>query len=324
MLFAGGSPCQGFSKANPNSKGVRDPRSALSWVFHALSATALAHLRGRASVAAVLENIVMKSSAIEENIAKLLGTTPQIANANLWTVCDRDRNFWSSYPAFLLPGPGEVPPDFDAILSPGWRLMWELTGSNRRPRFSCFLRPWPPGGIRRTSRRSGSSHSTGTTSTASSTGPTPQRRFSRRSRTSWRGCARTTGTSRRRAPRSIRLGPTSAGGSMRKGATSTSDPSTRTSETSLWASRQGHQGSRRATPGTSSVKSSGVACSPATPGPIRRQPTFSGISHCTPSRTKPPSRPTWLFPGSRPSGPPWPSSSLKIGPRPRKGGKGHR
>ena len=147
VLFAGGSPCQGFSRANPNSKGVRDPRSALIWVFHALSAAALAHLKGKASVAVVFENVVvMRDSAIEKNISKLFGTAPQIANASFWIACDRDRNFWSSYPALPLPDPEGTPPDFDAILSPGWRLLWELTGSSRRPRFSCFLRPWPPGG----------------------------------------------------------------------------------------------------------------------------------------------------------------------------------
>ena len=36
--------------------------------------------------------------------------------------------------------------DFDAILSQGWRPLWELSGSSKRPRFSCFLRPWPPNG----------------------------------------------------------------------------------------------------------------------------------------------------------------------------------
>ena len=146
VLFAGGSPCQGFSRANPNSKGVRDPRSALIWVFHALPAAAMAHLGGRASVAVVLENVVMKNSSIEGNVSRLLGSTPQLANANLWTSCDRDRNFWSSYPSSPLPDSGGPQPDFDAVLFPGWRPLWELTGSNRRPRFSCFLRPWPPGG----------------------------------------------------------------------------------------------------------------------------------------------------------------------------------
>ena len=33
VLFAGGSPCQGFSRASSNPKGVGDDRSALTWVF---------------------------------------------------------------------------------------------------------------------------------------------------------------------------------------------------------------------------------------------------------------------------------------------------
>ena len=144
LLFAGGSPCQGFSRANPNSKVVRDPRSALIWVFHALSSSALTHFKGKASVAVVLENVVMKDSAIEKNITKLFGTNPQGASANLWTACDRDRNFWSSYPALPLPELEKTSPDFGAILSQGWMPLWELSKSGRRPRFSCFLRPWPP------------------------------------------------------------------------------------------------------------------------------------------------------------------------------------
>ena len=147
VLFAGGSPCQGFSRANPNSRGVRDSRSAFIWVFHTLSSAALTRLKGKASVAVVLENVVMKDSAIEKNISKLFGTAPQVANANLWTACDRDRNLWSSYPALPLPDMGRTSPDFDAILSRGWRPLWELSGSGKRPRFSCFLRPWPPNGL---------------------------------------------------------------------------------------------------------------------------------------------------------------------------------
>ena len=41
---------------------------------------------------------------------------------------------------------GRTSPDFGATLSQGWRPLWGLSGSGRRPRFSCFLRPWLPNG----------------------------------------------------------------------------------------------------------------------------------------------------------------------------------
>ena len=97
VLFAGGSPWQGFSRASSNPRGVGDDRSALIWVFHALPKAAADHLGGKAKVAVVLENVVMHATDIQDNITKLLGISPQVANANLWAACDRDRNFWSSY-----------------------------------------------------------------------------------------------------------------------------------------------------------------------------------------------------------------------------------
>ena len=54
VLFAGGSPCQGFSRASSNPKGVGDERSALIWVFHALPNAAEKHLGNKATVAVVL------------------------------------------------------------------------------------------------------------------------------------------------------------------------------------------------------------------------------------------------------------------------------
>ena len=144
VLFAGGSPCQGFSRANPHPRGVGDPRSALIWVFHALPVMASRHLGDRATVAIVLENVVMDSSEIPKNISGLVGVRPQVVNANLWSACDRDRNFWSSYPSLPLPMFNTGDLDVSKILKPGWRPLWELENSHKRKRFSTFLRPFPP------------------------------------------------------------------------------------------------------------------------------------------------------------------------------------
>ena len=145
VLFAGGSPCQGLSRAKSNAKGVYDERSALIFVFHALPHKALAHLRGRASVAVVLENVVMHPDCeVTGNISLMLGVSPQRADAKLWAHCDRDRNYWSSYRAKPLPAPSAGPPDFSKVLRTGWRPLWELMGVKQSTHLSVFLRPFPP------------------------------------------------------------------------------------------------------------------------------------------------------------------------------------
>ena len=50
----------------------------------------------------------MYAKDIQDNFTKLLCVTPQVANANLWGACDRDRNSWSSYPSVPLPRLGSV------------------------------------------------------------------------------------------------------------------------------------------------------------------------------------------------------------------------
>ena len=145
VLFVGGSPCQGFSRASSNPRGVGDDRSALIWVFQALPKAAAAHLGGRVEVAVVFENVVMYAIDILDSIAKLFGVGPQVANADLWAACDRERKFWSSYPSSPIPRFGSVEPEISKVLKQGWRPHWELEGSSRRARFSTFLKFFPPG-----------------------------------------------------------------------------------------------------------------------------------------------------------------------------------
>ena len=144
VLITGGSPCQGLSRARSNAKGVYDPRSALIWVFHALAHKAIEFSAGSRSVALVIENVVMHSDCVvPDNISKLFGAKPQRPNANLWTHCDRDRYYWSSYRAHPLPTPGQRP-DCSSILREGWRPLWELIGDKASSHFSVFLRPFLP------------------------------------------------------------------------------------------------------------------------------------------------------------------------------------
>ena len=145
LLVTGGSPCQGFSRANPFPRGVSDERSALIWVFHAIAHRSQRLLAGKASVAVVLENVVMhKDCKVPSNISSLLGVEPQLPNSKLWAHCDRDRTYWSSYRADPLPSDGDFRPDFSRILKKGWRPLWELCGDRKRSRLSTFLRPFPP------------------------------------------------------------------------------------------------------------------------------------------------------------------------------------
>ncbi len=147
LLVTGGSPCQGFSRANPFPRGVSDERSALIWVFHAIASVAKDALAGKASVAVVLENVVMhKDCDVPSNISKLLGVQPQYPNSKLWAHCDRDRSYWSSYRAEPLPSGTSFQPDFSKILKKGWRPLWELCNDRPRSRLSTFLRPFPPEG----------------------------------------------------------------------------------------------------------------------------------------------------------------------------------
>ena len=122
-----------------------DDRSALIWVFHALPKAAVDHFGSKAEVAVVLENVVMHATDVQDTTAKLLGISPQVANANLWAACDRERNFWSSYAPAPTPKFGSIEPEISKVLKPGWRPLRELEGSSRRARFSTFLRLFSPG-----------------------------------------------------------------------------------------------------------------------------------------------------------------------------------
>ena len=150
VCVAGGSPCQGLSRANPRAKGFQDPRSSLLWVFHAIASIAEGHLAGRASVAVVVENVDSMPPETSAAISRLFGIVPARLDAAQLCAAHRPRLFWSSYgkPAPLGDPPLAVDPA--AALDPGWRPLWELDPPEGAPpasqrRFGTFLRPFPPG-----------------------------------------------------------------------------------------------------------------------------------------------------------------------------------
>ena len=95
VLFVGGSPCQGLSRANPRRKHLKDPRSVLVWVFAVLVARARAHATAtlkKFSVHFLVENVVMDSLA-EARITKMLATPAQHIDAALWSPTSRPRTY---------------------------------------------------------------------------------------------------------------------------------------------------------------------------------------------------------------------------------------
>ena len=123
VLVAGGSPCQGFSLANPNAKGVKDPRSALIWVFHAIAWRLPGLLPRGATLALFLENVRMHA-VTRNSVSKLFGIEAREIDAELFGMCSRPRNFWNAYAVSDAPPPRTGSPG--DVLEPGWRPLWEL------------------------------------------------------------------------------------------------------------------------------------------------------------------------------------------------------
>ena len=143
VLVAGGSPCQGFSFANPKAKGVKDPRSALIWVFHAIAWRLPGLLPPGATLALFLENVRMHA-VTRDSVSKLFGIEAREVDAELFGMCSRPRNFWNAYAVSDDPPPRTGSPG--DVLEPGWRPLWELMPRGTPPAsFRTFTRPFGPG-----------------------------------------------------------------------------------------------------------------------------------------------------------------------------------
>ena len=149
VLFVGGSPCQGLSRANPCRELLADPRSALIWVFAVLVARTRAHAtasRSQLVVHYLVENVVTEAHA-RDAITALLGSPAQLIDAAQWSPSSRPRTYWCSL------GKPPAPPSSilkaDAILEVGWQPLWELLGARANTDFGhrwCTLtRPFKPG-----------------------------------------------------------------------------------------------------------------------------------------------------------------------------------
>ena len=142
LFVGGGSPCVGFSAANPRGRGVNDPASNMIWTIPVLAARARQRLPATVSVVFFLENVDMPGSR-KPPLDEIFGVSGVKACASLYGPCNRPREFWTNLPIHLDSASTVDPP---SVLDKGWKPLWELLGTSKsRPKFCTFLRPFPPG-----------------------------------------------------------------------------------------------------------------------------------------------------------------------------------
>ena len=128
VIISTGSPCQGFSQANPKAKGIIDHRSCLAAAIpiiirkiYEFKLSQANHLR----IFSICENVAMRSQD-KRIMNRLLGSEPiQINNGDL-SCQDRMRWNWLNF-QIDQPDPVEVSPS--SILEPGWAPLWEIVQS---------------------------------------------------------------------------------------------------------------------------------------------------------------------------------------------------
>ena len=152
ILVVGGSPCQGFSRANQAPLGLEDPRSCLVYVFAVIVARLRAGLaalgRSSAVVNFLVENVQMPS-AYSDPISELLGVQPLNICASTISPTRRDRLYWTSLPGTQQAPLEQVDLTPDDVLDPGWapawvRLLPDEVGTTA-DRWHLPTRPWAPG-----------------------------------------------------------------------------------------------------------------------------------------------------------------------------------
>jgi len=145
VLIAGGSPCQGFSQANPSRTGGVHVESSKVWMFVVAVSTvqSVARSLGMAiQVCFLLENVVMESQW-SRAISEMLGVDHVVIPASRVCAAERERSYWSNMSSSEL---SPVPVDAASVLDAGWRPAWELSsGPQPEARWSTFCRGFPPG-----------------------------------------------------------------------------------------------------------------------------------------------------------------------------------
>ena len=147
FLGVAGSPCVGFSDANPRGAGIQNQESALAAfppVVWARMRQALDGLGLNTPIGFLFENVPMlRQPGSRQAISDTLHVEPHLLEASRQCACDRDRLYWTNVEVTDLPAT-EIDPK--SILTAGWAPLWELVpGHGGKKRFSTFLKPFPPG-----------------------------------------------------------------------------------------------------------------------------------------------------------------------------------
>ena len=142
FFVGGGSPCVGFSQANPGGRGIDDPASNMIWTIPVIATKARELISPDTAVVFFLENVDMHPSR-RPPLDQTLGVPGVKACASLYLPCRRPREYWTNLESHL---PPELCPDLDAVLDDGWRPLWELLArTTSSSRFGTFLRPFSAG-----------------------------------------------------------------------------------------------------------------------------------------------------------------------------------
>ena len=142
LFIAGGSPCVGFSQANPGGRGIDDPNSNMVWTIPVISTVARDSLPDSTAVIYLLENVDMKESR-KPPLDSVMGNSGIKICASTLLSCRRPREYWTN---LVTAQPKPLLVSADSVLDKGWRPLWELCSPTKpSDRFATFLRPFSPG-----------------------------------------------------------------------------------------------------------------------------------------------------------------------------------
>ena len=146
-LVVGGSPCQGFSTANPAGRGFMDHRSQLLWTIPVIVSNLAQGIEflELSSVVHFISEMVRPKTVLQRRLFDSIFHTTSIEIDNSsFSGISRPRLWWLSFDH--PPPPHVVRLDPGSILTDGWRPLWELLdGYSTSRRFGTRLRPCDPG-----------------------------------------------------------------------------------------------------------------------------------------------------------------------------------
>jgi hypothetical protein len=146
ISVVGGSPCVGFSSANPHRRGINDPHSNALWILPVLVSTLSNRVSPGTTVGFIIENVDSMRAEDKEAISKTIGVKPIMMDAARYSPVTRARLFWTNYQQpneSQLPGIDSV--GMNDVLESGWAPLWTMSGGTAHDSFKTFLRPFPVG-----------------------------------------------------------------------------------------------------------------------------------------------------------------------------------